>query len=118
MLPSPLKSQCRYVVGEAMNHQNLKTAIYQAELRVETNHVPRPSVAGPPRTPCHLTMVVLENPSVWVCCLSDVCSSFVLGVGAVKKVYSKEPLNLFGTFRCFLGDTLGLRDLRCHQKGV
>ena len=63
-------------------------------------------------------MVVLENPSVGVGCLPNVGSSFVLGVGAIKKVDSKEPLNLFGTFRCFLGDTLGLRNLRCHQKRV
>ena len=88
------------------------------ELRWEmraTNHVPRASVACPPCTSCHLSMVVLENPSVWVCCLSYVGSSFVLGVGAIEKVDSKEPFNLFGPFRCLLSDTLGLRNLRCHQ---
>ena len=81
-----------------------------------TNHVPRASVACPPCTSCHLSMVVLENPSVWGCCLPDVGSSFVLGVGAIKKVDSKEPFNLFGPFWCLLGDTLGLRNLGCHQE--
>ena len=60
-------------------------------------------------------MIVLEDPSVWVGCLPYVGSPFILGVGAEKKVDPKEPLNLLGTFRRFLGDTLRLRVLRCHQ---
>ena len=84
----------------------------------DQGHVPGTPVAGSPGSSCHLPMVMLEDPPVWVSGLSDVSSPLVLGVGAVKQIDSKEPLHLFGAFRSPLCDALGLGYLRCHQEGI
>ena len=84
----------------------------------DEGHIPGTPVARSPSSSCHLPMVVLEDPPVWVSGLSDVSSPLVLGVGAVEQIDSKEPLHLLGTLWSPLGDALGLGDLRCHQEGI